>query len=66
MRKFVLSRKEGRKHLVVAKGVYDVVCYYAEKNDITIVEATHILLSKAVAREFSFSEKEIESIKKTQ
>lgn len=66
MRKFILSRKEGRKHLVVTEGIHDVVCYYAKKNDITIAEATHILLSKAVAREFGFSEKEIESIKKTQ
>ena len=62
MRKFILSRKENRKHLMVSANVHELVCYYAEKNDITIAEATHILLSKAFAREFGLSEKEIASI----
>ena len=62
MRKFVLSRKDSRKHLAVTKGVHEIVCFYAEKNDITIAEATHILLGKALAREFCFRESDIASI----
>ena len=65
MRKFVLSRKDSRKHLAVTKGIHELVCYFAEKNDITIAEATHILLGKALAREFGFSEGEIASIEPT-
>ena len=65
MRKFILSRKEHRKHLMVSANVHELVCFYAEKNDITIAEATHILLGKALAREFGFSEGEIASIEPT-
>jgi len=50
---------------MVSANVHELVCYYAEKNDITIAEATHILLCKALAREFGFSEKEIASIEPT-
>lgn len=66
MRKFILSRKEHRKHLVVSAKVHALVCLYAEENDMTIAEATHILLGKALAQKWGFSKKDIASIRKTE
>ena len=66
MYKFVLSRKEHRKHLMVSMDVHILVCVYAKEKGITIAEATDILLGKGLALEWGFSKKEIESIRPTE
>jgi len=66
VRKFILSRKEHRKHLVVSARVHALVGVYAKENGLTIAEATHILLGKALMREYGFSKAEIASLRNTE
>ena len=63
MRKFVLSRKERRKHLMVSEDIHILVCVYAKDKGITLAEATYILLGKGLALEFGLSKEEIASIR---
>ena len=59
--RYVLGQEE-RKHLVVEPNVHLLVKCYAREKNITIAEATHILLGKALTQEAGLEMKDDQTL----